>query len=276
MKCNESIAILMGTYNGDAYLSEQIDSILNQTFTEWHLYVHDDGSTDNTQALLQQYASQQPAKITILNYEPQGGACKNFLSLLAKIDATYYMFCDQDDVWFSDKIEKTYARMRTLEEKTEGLPIIVHTDLYVVDAKLNMLSTSFIKDQHIMIDRIRSFADYAATNTVTGCTMLFNMAAKQCMKRPYNKAIMHDAWICLSVAAHRGVIDFINEPLIKYRQHGNNTLGANDIAKYTWQHKLKNILQLVKANIRHYQEMNAVKPLSLVKYVKAKKKYKKG
>lgn len=268
------IAILLATYNGALYIREQIDSLLCQTFTNWHLYIHDDGSIDGTKDIIEGYVKKHPEKMTLLNYPPQGSACRNFFSMLEVVNAPYYMFCDQDDVWLPEKIEKTFMRMQVLEKQSPEWPIIVHTDLAIVDVSLNTHDTSFIRNQHIKIKAIKTFEDYAATNTVTGCTMLFNHYAKRCMKRPYDKAIMHDAWICLSVASQQGVIDFIDESLIKYRQHGENTLGARDMSRQTLLHKLKHIRQQIGDNIRHYKEMNAVKALSVIDFLKAKLRYK--
>lgn len=274
MKCSEPIAILMATYNGAAYLGEQIDSVLAQTSSQWHLYVHDDDSVDGTPEVLAQYMKRFPQQITVLHYPAQGGACRNFISMLEAVEASYYMFADQDDVWLPEKVERTFARMRDLEIRDGRCPILIHTDLYIVDAALQVLSPSFVRDQQIRIDRIKTFEDYASTNTVTGCTALFNEQAKLCMKRPCDKAMMHDSWICLSVAACGGVVDYIDEPLVKYRQHGTNALGATDLSKMTLLHKLRTIRQLILANMEHYDEMNAVKPISVLEYVRAKIRYK--
>ncbi len=273
IRCTEQIAILMATYNGAAYLSEQLDSILCQTFADWHLYIHDDSSDDETLEILSRYEREHQQQITILNYSPQGGACRNFFSLLDAVEAPYYMFSDQDDVWLPMKIEKTFERMNTIEQEAPGTPIVVHSDLCMVDASLQPIAPSFIRNQQIKIERIRHFEDYAATNTVTGCTMIFNQKAKQCMKMPKTKAMMHDSWICLSVVAHNGIVSFIDEPLVKYRQHGNNTLGATDISKMTMLHKLRIAHRMLKADIRHFQEMNAVRPLSIIEFIKAKIRY---
>lgn len=268
------IAILMATCNGALYLREQIDSLLCQTFTNWHLYIHDDGSIDGTRDIIDCYIQAYPAKITLLDYPTQGSACRNFFSLLETVDAPYYMFCDQDDVWLPEKIEKTFGRMQALERQFPGKPVIVHSDLMLVDEALHTLDTSFIRNQQIKLEAIKTFEDYAATNTMTGCTMLFNNQTKQCTKRPYEKAIMHDAWICLSIVSQQGIVDFIDESLIKYRQHSNNTLGAQDMSKQTLGHKLKHIRRQISDNIRHYQEMNAVKRLSAIDFLKAKLRYK--
>ena len=123
---------------------------------------------------------------------------------------------------------------------------------------------------------IKTFEDYAATNTVTGCTALFNHQAKMCIRRPYDKAIMHDAWLCLSIVAQGGIVDFIDEPLVLYRQHGDNTLGARDMSKFTWLSKLRNLRRMMRDTIAHYHEMNAVRPISPLSFVKSKIRYKKG
>ena len=122
MRCNEKIAILMATYNGKDYIGEQIDSLLAQSFTNWHLYIHDDGSTDGTDKVIHQYENRYPQHISILNYPSQGGACGNFLSMLENVSADYYMFCDQDDVWLPEKIERTFERMKTAEQQHANLP----------------------------------------------------------------------------------------------------------------------------------------------------------
>jgi rhamnosyltransferase len=103
------IAILLATYNGGQYLMEQLDSLLQQTCQEWTLYIHDDGSTDNTYDILREY-SQKHSNIYVLEYESQRGAMGNFLSLLQRVEADYYMFCDQDDVWLKQKVIKEFAK----------------------------------------------------------------------------------------------------------------------------------------------------------------------
>ncbi len=268
-----NIAILLATYNGALYIREQIDSLLSQTFTDWHLYIHDDGSTDDTIAIIRALINEHPQKITLLEYPSQGGACRNFLSLLEAVEAPYYMFCDQDDVWMPTKIETTYARLKTLEQQQPDIPLLVHSDLTLTDACLNVIDDSFVRNQRIKLAAIKTYEDYAATNTVTGCTTLFNQQAKACIRRPYDKAIMHDAWLCLSVVAQGGLVDFIDEPLVKYRQHDNNTLGSTDMSRQTLPHKIKNIRQMVIDIIRHYHEMNAVRPISIWSFIHAKNRY---
>lgn len=116
--CPNTIAILMATYNGEKYLGEQIESILAQTYKDWHLYIHDDGSKDNTVTILKEFVAKHSQQITLLEYSSQGGACRNFLSMLERVDAPYYMFSDQDDVWLNEKIEIEYKKIKEL-----GCPI---------------------------------------------------------------------------------------------------------------------------------------------------------
>ena len=171
------------------------------------------------------------------------------------------------------KIETTYARLKTLEQQQPDIPLLVHSDLTLTDACLNVIDDSFVRNQRIKLAAIKTYEDYAATNTVTGCTTLFNQQAKACIRRPYDKAIMHDAWLCLSVVAQGGLVDFIDEPLVKYRQHDNNTLGSTDMSRQTLPHKIKNIRQMVIDIIRHYHEMNAVRPISIWSFIHAKNRY---
>ena len=128
----------MATYNGEKYLREQVDSIISQTCQDWHLYIHDDGSKDSTIAIIKDYICQYPDSITLLDYPPQGGACKNFLSMLDKVEAPYYMFCDQDDVWLPEKIALSLEEMKRQEALHPQKPVVIHTDLHIVDDKLTV------------------------------------------------------------------------------------------------------------------------------------------
>ena len=267
---SDHIAILMATYNGEKYLREQIDSLLSQSFEAWHLYIHDDGSTDTTISLLNEYSERWPEKISILNYPSYGSACKNFLSLVDRVDAEYYMFCDQDDIWLKDKIKIELNKIKEIESEFPDKPVIINTDLTVTDASLNVIHPSFWRYANIKHTFVKSFKDFAAINVATGCTMLFNKSAKLCIHKPYDKAIMHDAWLTLSVVACGGVFFSIDKPTILYRQHGENTLGARDAKKLTLCFRLKTFHQIIKNNIAHYQQMNAIGSISIAEYLYAK------
>lgn len=221
-----TIAILMATYNGERYVSQQLDSILGQTSGQWHLYLHDDGSTDATPDILQQYAGKYQQQTTLLNYPPQGGAYANFMSMLERVDAPYYMFSDQDDVWHADKTERSFSAMQQAEQKGERRPVVVHTDLRVVDEDGQTLANSFWQQAGIRPDMFHTAAQ-RITNVVTGCTMLFNQFAKEAAlsRKPDGKPL-HDEWVTIRTCAEGGKVVPIFEQLIDYRQHGDNTLGA--------------------------------------------------
>ena len=272
---DNTIAILMATYNGEKYLREQIDSILSQTYRDWHLFIHDDGSEDGTIVILKEYKDKHPTRITIMDYPLQGGACRNFLGMLERVEADYYMFCDQDDVWLPKKIEMSLRAMYEMEKEYKGIPIIVNTDLMVVDNNLGMIAHSFWEYEGIYPEFIRGYYDNAAVNSVTGCTMLFNSKVKELMPNPSKNTLMHDTWLTLSTYANYGKVVYLQERTVNYRQHGSNVLGARDISKNSIIHRMKNFSTILKKNSQHFLQMNDVKHISLLKYIIAKLRYRK-
>lgn len=274
-KFNKDVAILMATYNGEKYICEQIDSILAQTYKDWRLYIHDDGSKDGTKEILTQYATKYPDQISVMEYSSQGGALQNFMSLLDKVEAPYYMFSDQDDVWLPNKVEIEYARMKEAESHEGAKPILVFTDLVVVDVNKNVINPSFWEYEGIYPKFVKRFSDLAALNIVTGCTMLFNHKAKEILGKSYGKAMMHDAWIAMHVIACGGTLCEVDTATMLYRQHGDNTLGARDASTLTWKYRMRNIVYLLKMNYLHFRQMNDVSSISLIDYISTKIRYRK-
>ena len=264
-----NIAILMATYNGAKYLEEQIDSILSQSSKQWHLYIHDDGSSDGTVELLNDYAGKYPEQVTVMDYPSQGGALQNFMSLLEKVEANYYMFSDQDDVWEPHKVEREMAAMREAEAEDDSLPIIVHSDLSVVGSSLQPLHPSFLRYTRLRPDCIKTFS-HAVEPFITGCTMLFNRAARDAVTYPATTAIMHDIWVALCTLSKGGRIILIDEPLVLYRQHGHNALGARDIHHVTLAYRIKRIRQIIDDKKKYYAMLRALGYGSWLKYIKNK------
>ena len=221
------IAIILATYNGEKYLRAQIDSLLENTCTDFHLYLFDDCSTDATGNIITEYVHQFPQKIfaTIFAH-PSGSACKNFFRGLQDVPDTYdyYMLCDQDDVWNRDKIALTLDAMQKAEGQTPDVPVLVHTDLAVVDAQLNIIAPSMAAFQRISHARI-SLPNLLVQNTVTGCTAMLNRALFLLVRTPPQRCAMHDWWMAL-VAAATGKIVYVPVATIRYRQHGDNSVGA--------------------------------------------------
>ena len=233
MHSTDKIAILMATYNGEKYICQQIDSILSQTCKDWELYIHDDGSTDNTIAAVENYVEKYPDKIHLIDGKSTGGAKYNFFYLFGQVEAPYYMTCDQDDVWLDKKIGLTYDKMLTIENKAD-VPCLVYTELRVVDSELNTIADTMSEYQSLDCHK-RTINQFILQNSVTGCTMMVNMALRDKMLHitDIDNTIMHDWWAAL-VAAQFGKTAFIDEPTILYRQHGDNSLGALGINKLSY------------------------------------------
>lgn len=224
------ITILMAACNGQNYIAEQIESILRQTERGWKLVIQDDCSADSTFAIAEEYSQKYPERIRAVRRKtPSGSAQNNFFSMLQFADSEYTMFCDDDDVWLPKKIQNTLLEMRRLE-KTYGpdKPLLVHTDLRVVDSRLNSVANSMARMQKLGPNR-KSLNHLLVQNNVTGCTMMVNrrlreLAVRQGLPR---QAVMHDWWFAL-IASSLGKTGFVSRPAILYRQHSKNQVGAKN------------------------------------------------
>lgn len=220
------IDILMAVYNGEEFLEEQIGSVLAQEPDMWHLYICDDCSSDGSFRIASEYEKKYPRLVTAYrNDVPTGSACANFMGMLRRSKAEYVMFSDQDDVWLPQKVKLTMEKMRELEGKFPDSPLLVHTELAVADRELNVTSPSFTRFQGLD-PRCRSLNRLLCQNNITGCTLMMNRALAELIKdAPPEYMLMHDWWAGLAAAAF-GHIGFVETPLIKYRQHEGNQLGA--------------------------------------------------
>jgi glycosyltransferase involved in cell wall biosynthesis len=226
------VEIALATYQSEKYLRAQLSSLFGQSYQDFSILVADDGSTDGTVEILNEYANKYPGRVKLLHFQERAGsACRNFSRILDAARSNYVMFCDHDDVWLSDKIQASLSRMTDLEaEFGAEMPILVHTDLSVVDADLQMKFPSFAELERLSPHKT-GFRELLVQNNVTGCTMLMNRALYRLARPiPFN-APMHDWWIAL-VASFFGKISFIAHPTILYRQHGANTVGVSK--RRTW------------------------------------------
>ena len=223
----QTLAILLATYNGEKYLAEQLDSLFAQSNADWRLVIRDDGSSDNTLDILQAYQRRYPDRIQLLDSQRRNlGATACFGELLLHTAADTLMFCDQDDLWQPMKIERTLQRMKALEEERgQQTPLLVHSDLRVMDRSLHIINSSFWHYEKLNARRGDSLVNLVVQNVVTGCTMMINRALRDLAIHLPPKAILHDWWLAL-VAAAFGKIAAISEPLTDYRQHGRNEVGA--------------------------------------------------
>lgn len=216
------VEILLAVYNAEKYLPEMLDSIYNQDYTDFLITVSDDCSKDNTVKILNEY-KEKHGKMRIVSSGEDLGAKGNFRWLINHADADYIMFADHDDKWLPDKISTTLAAMQAAECAING-PVLVHTDLSVTDADLNITEKSFVKSQGFDMSKNR-LCDFLAQNTVTGCAMMINRELLELAKNIPDDALMHDWWLALTASAF-GKAVFLDVPTILYRQHGNNQVGA--------------------------------------------------
>lgn len=223
----EEIDILLSTFNGGRHLAQQLDSVLAQTATGWRLLVRDDGSTDDTPRILEDYAARHPRRIGWIARDPERlGACRSFGRLLQASTARYVMFCDQDDVWLPHKIEITLRAMQDLEARWGAeAPLVVFTDLKVVDEALVERAASFWRLLRLDPLHCRRLNRLVLQSVANGCTMILNAALRERAGPIPAEAAMHDWWVTL-VAAAFGRCGHVPEPTVLYRQHGANVSGA--------------------------------------------------
>lgn len=222
------IDILLASYNGEKYIKQQIESILQQTYKEWKLFIKDDHSTDKTVEIVKEYIHKFPEKIFLIESSINSGSAKdNFMSMLEYTTAEYVMFCDQDDVWLSEKVKVTLGAMKKVVLKYgQDLPALVHGDLQVVDKKLNLVAESLFYMQNLDSRKVL-FRDYLVQNNITGCTVMINRALINKIKEIPRNYIMHDWWFAL-IASAFGKVYYMDNKMIKYRQHENNAEGAKN------------------------------------------------
>ena len=228
------IDILVAVYNGEKYLKEQLTSILNQTYKEFNIIIRDDGSTDSSLDIIKEFNQLYPEKVTFVEDVPSGSAKNNFFELMNYAKSDHIMFCDQDDIWFENKIEVTLKKMQATENTYgKDVPILCHTDLTVVDKNLNTINPSFFKMQKFDITKT-TLNRALVQNIVTGCTMMINKALLDLAKGTNSEdIIMHDWWLFL-IASAFGRVEVVTTPTILYRQHEENQVGANDPSEISY------------------------------------------
>ena len=234
------VDILVATYNGEKYIKEQIESLLNQTYQNIQIIISDDCSKDGTRQILKGYEKNE--KIKVFYQEKNLGYVKNFEFLLNKVENELYMLCDQDDVWKKEKVEKTVEKLQK-----ENLDL-VFGDLEVVDEKLNTIKKSYNEYMHLSRKIEKYTSSYKLQyiyNCMTGCTMLSKKEfLPEVLPLPTNsKYMIHDYWIGLIIAL-KGKVGYLKEPYILYRQHGNNQVGISKAS-----HKFTTIYQVRELSI---------------------------
>lgn len=231
MAMSDTIHIILASYNGEAHIKEQIESILKSTFQDWILEIHDDGSQDGTLDIANQFRSLYPEKIQIFQNKENKGFVKNFLEGARNALDDYFMFCDQDDVWLPEKIEHAFLRMKQMEKKWgRNLPMVVFSDAKVVDGNLNERHPSFHQSGRLDA-RKTDLPHLLMENKMMGCTMLCNKELKEKLSVLPEAARYHDWWAALIGAAF-GKISYVPTADMLYRQHGKNIVGNQSFFSY--------------------------------------------
>jgi len=261
-----TVAILLATYNSEKFLKTQLDSIINQTYQDWKLYIRDDGSKDSTLLLINEYVKNY-SRISIVNDSYTGlGAAKSFMKLLEKVESDYYMFADHDDYWLPTKVEESIKKLKETEDKFSEKPIIVHSDLFVVDQDLKIKQSSFWKSSGIKPNMLKNKNIVQVFNFVTGCTMIFNKKVKDIVF-PFPDTIpMHDWWLTIQVLKNDGIIEELEKPLIYYRQHGMNEGGARNVNGKYFINKLLNMKNTVDVQLKHVDFLKVINGLNIIEY----------
>ncbi|PLW70409.1 glycosyltransferase family 2 protein [Pseudohalioglobus lutimaris] len=217
----QSLAVLLCTYNGGRFLAEQLDSIAFPVGVTGHIYVSDDGSSDDTLSVLGAYTRQHGAHSLSIRRGPGTGHCANFLSLLCApdIQADYFAFCDQDDVWDSDKLARALEALAGDDAQTPAL-YGSRTRSLAESAASAGLSPLFARPP--------AFANALIQNIAGGNTMVMNAPARTLLQEagPVD-VVMHDWWCYLLVSGAGGAVTYDPRPSLMYRQHEDNLVGAN-------------------------------------------------
>lgn len=241
------VAILLCTYHGQHYLAEQLDSFAAQTHDNWEVWASDDGSEDDTHEILATYQQKWPAGRLSIHFGPAEGFVANFLSLTCKasIEADYYAYSDQDDVWDSDKLERAVRWLQTVPEQ---IPALYCSRTRLVDAENNEIGLS------PLFSKPPSFANALMQNIGGGNTMVFNNAARALLREAgeTTSVIIHDWWTYIVVMGCGGKVFYDSVPSLRYRQHDGNLVGMNA----TWAARFKRIRMQWEGHFRNWNDSN--------------------
>lgn len=237
------LAVLMSTYNGEKYLREQLDSLVSQNLKPTKIFIRDDGSSDDTVNLLEEYAS----NYSFIEYYcgKNIGPAKSFFELINKYDGyDYYALCDQDDVWFEDKLE---VAINILKKEESNIPLLYAGRFTLTDENLKPIDSNMSK--------LYSFSDFGHSliyHSAPGCTFVFNNEArKQITKYDVNKeyCVIHDA-IIHKVVTMFGKMILDETPHMYYRQHSSNVYGLNAKGVKEFFHRINNFTSGAVKNYR--------------------------
>jgi glycosyltransferase involved in cell wall biosynthesis len=242
-----SVAILLCTLNGERFLPSQLASLAGQRFGNWTLHVSDDGSTDGTAAILSQYAGKQGGAAATIRTGPRQGFVANFLSLACDetITGDYFAYSDQDDIWEPDKLSRA---VQWLEAVAGSTPAMYCSRTRLIDEEDRECGLSRL------FPRKPSFRNALVQSIAGGNTMVFNAAARRLLMT-CGKAVRvpsHDWWTYLLTTAAGGVVHYDPLPMVRYRVHPENLVGAN----VGLLNRVRRVRMLARGRFEHWAELN--------------------
>ncbi|MER8753571.1 glycosyltransferase family 2 protein [Mesorhizobium sp. M1050] len=246
-KADLRIAVLMGTKDGAAFIDEQLQSLLAQSHRLVDLWISDDGSIDGTTAIIEAWQSRWPKGRMTLVEGPRQGFAANFRSMILdrRIDADGYAFCDQDDIWEPDRLESAIRWMQAHDAKTP---------LMFCSRTATMTETGSLVGHSPLFDRPPSFRNALVQSIAGGNTILLNAAARNLLARACARTafVSHDWWAYLIVTAAGGIVHYDPRPLVRYRQHAANLVGAN----VSWKARASRLGRLFKGEFAGWTDLN--------------------
>ncbi len=223
------VCILLSTYNGAEYLACQIESIQAQTFKQWLLLIRDDGSVDTTTTLIDKYCHADPRikhieSVNSVNTGPRASFARLLVHAL-ETKAQLIMFSDQDDYWEPTKTQQFYDKFAA-----ENGPCLIYSNIELTDSELQPVETAYSFQRGLNEGGNTKLNSLLSLNHIPGCCMAINRKLAELASPIPETALMHDWWLALTAAAC-GKLIFIDEKLIKYRQHTGNTIGVTSIGR---------------------------------------------
>lgn len=259
---NPTVAILMATYNGQDFLIEQLESIVHQDYKKWSLWCSDDGSSDSTLKIINDFKNKYPENSINIVKGPGKGFCDNFLSLVKREDikADLYAFCDQDDIWKPQKLSRALSLVADI---SMNIPFVYCSRTDLIDKDGNLIGES------PLFDKSPSIKNALVQSIAGGNTMLFNNSSRFLLKQIKHNCVSHDWMTYLMVTACNGRVIYDKNSYLLYRQHGGNLIGSNNgmLAKF------KRFNYLLQGEFRKWNERNLIclNDISAYQSVEAKK-----
>jgi rhamnosyltransferase len=210
------VDILMATYNGEAFIEEQVRSIMTQSYHDWRLLIHDDGSTDKTIEIIRQLMQEDERIVLIEDNSHHLGVARNFIHLVSQATAPYCMFCDQDDIWLPSKVEEM---LQHISQYDQECPQVTYSNAYLWNPELGILSN---KNTLTYPTTIRQ--TLFLNTGIQGAAAIFNQQMCHIIRQELSYYAMHDHVLLLAGICF-GQVHYLHKPLMYYRQHENNVTG---------------------------------------------------